>query len=125
MNHISTNNCYAVGICNAAKCAETANGKYGFLVDGDSYGVAFGYSQPYKFKSETCHGEYARQPKVNDRIEMKVDLSRRELSYSINGKDYGVAFDGIRTDIAWRMGVVFNSQNDEIELLEYAASCVV
>ena len=58
---------------------------------------------------------------TGDIITMKLDLNKKELSFSVNGKDLGVAFAGI-DDTEYKAMVSMNGRGDQMEILSYSYS---
>ena len=69
---------------------------------------------------ETGHDDeelsYGKWCRAGDVVEMRVDFGRLELSFVINGKDYGKAFTIEKT--AYRAAVNLSQIGDTVELIE-------
>ena len=61
--------------------------------------------------------KYCQECNDGDIIDMRLDLDKNELSYCVNDKDYGKAFD---VDPGkWRAFVCLQYADDELELIHY------
>ena len=67
-----------------------------------------------------ARSKYGRVCKVNDVIEMILDLNKSQLKYIVNGADYGVAFGGFKShDTSYRAVVSAFTDGSTIKLLSY------
>ena len=53
-----------------------------------------------------------------DTIKMVLDLNAHQLSYQVNGKDFGIAFRGIKPS-SYTAGVCIVQQDDYVQLVSY------
>ena len=87
---------------------------------GKQAGYGFAANCGCLVNPETGHGEEERTYGCwcgdGDVVEMHVDLERLELSYVINGTDYGTAFNIEKT--AYRAAVNLSQIGDCIEIIE-------
>ena len=60
---------------------------------------------------------YGIRCKENDIIEMYVDFTGQTVKYSVNGKDYGVAFN--IDNVPYKVAISSCWKNDSVEFLEY------
>jgi len=51
------------------------------------------------------------------RASVKLDMDKKEISFNINGTDYGVAFSNIRIDTELCLCVLLCKENDSIEIV--------
>lgn len=87
----------------------------------------FNYSLDYVYVTSNGEKEgpdefphdYAWRCNVNDIITMTVDLDNHRLSFKVNDKDLGVAFNEIDKGKIWRVGVVFQNQGSKLQILQY------
>ena len=79
-------------------------GNLGRLTKDDGHGPGRQYGQPFM--------------KKDDIIEVFLDLEERTLSYKINGKGYGTAFDCL-DETRYCLAVTFCGNGNEIEMLRY------
>ena len=63
--------------------------------------------------------EYAEPCKVNDIVTMMVDLVNNTLSYKVNDKDLGVAFEEIDIGKSWRVGVIFQKSGSKVQVFQH------
>ena len=71
--------------------------------------------RPYQRRLKTRYGQSF--DKINDILTMTLDLKQYTLSYSLNGKDFGVAFDRIKEQ-NYRLAVSFlHNVGTELQLL--------
>ena len=61
---------------------------------------------------------YGRKCKQGEVIEMKLDLNKQQLSYSINGDDQGIAFEQIEK-CEYIACLSTHQKNNCIQLLSY------
>ena len=90
--------------------------------DDDNSGKAYGYKvcsgMLTKGDGSKMRRYTERQFEDGDIIEMILDLNKKQLSFTCNAEDYGVAFDNIE-DTSYRGCVSFYDCDYSIELLEY------
>lgn len=55
--------------------------------------------------------------KAGDVVTVVADMSKGTISFEVNGKDYGVAYDGIPTDVPFAPVVLMHYNGDSIELV--------
>ena len=68
---------------------------------------------------EDIRREYGdRYCKQGDVIEMILNLNKLQLSYKVNGEDYGIAFNNI-SDTTYRAALCLHYSGDSVELLSY------
>ena len=83
---------------------------------GGDYGYAF--AGPQSVTAEPKWRLYGKCCNSGDIVEMILDLDERTVSYTINGKDYGIADDNIE-QTEYRAGVTLYRTHDKITLLSY------
>ena len=62
--------------------------------------------------------DYGQVCSTGDIIDVYLDFNERTLSFSINNKDYGVAFDNIKTG-DYRFGVTLTGKGTSLQLIAY------
>ena len=97
---VEIGHCFFDGITDIKDKAHTISVGYGL----DSRG---NLSNP--MNAEVAGREFATEWKKNDIIEMKLDFNKLELSFKINEKDYGKAFD--IEDTKYRAAITFAAQS--------------
>lgn len=72
---------------------------------------------PFKYRSKKYSGE-GKIP-MGSVVGLIMDMKRGTLSYTVNGVDMGVAYEGIPLDKPLFPAVVFNHSGQEVELLPW------
>ena len=80
----------------------------------------YGYCGNFKVVN-TAFKIYGDDFKENDILKMILDLKKKTLSFMINDKDQGIAFENIKysPDIYYKMAVSFEGLTDEIQLINF------
>ncbi|ETO33608.1 hypothetical protein RFI_03494, partial [Reticulomyxa filosa] len=69
----------------------------------------------YDCNKDSSYGE--KFDKDGNIIVVHLDLINYQLSYTINGKKYGVAYDNLTKNVGYRLAVGLTEANWELELL--------
>ena len=94
---------------------------HGFLFKSSSENYCF-RADGYKIsKGVQIHG-YCNGFFDNDVVEVIVNLSKAEISFTVNDKNQGVAYSNItkRDDIKYRLAVYTYKTNESVTLLDYS-----
>ena len=90
------------------------NNDYGFDKDAGCFLLN---SNGIIYHKNTDYVEYCDAFTIKDTvITMTLDIDKNSISYKINDKDYGVAYDQLIQD-KYRLAVTMSNANEEIELL--------
>lgn len=90
---------------------------YGWMLIDDANAYLVGESENKHDGNE----KYCKSCKQGDIVEMTLDLNEFQLKYSVNGKDYGVAFDNIE-ETEYVGAVSMYEERDSVEILSYKVS---
>lgn len=80
---------------------------YGLCADGNVCHASSVESKPY----------YKKRLRLNDVVQVHLDLIAGTLSFSVNGEFLGVAFDGIDCSEVYRLAVTIGSLDTEIQCI--------
>jgi len=67
----------------------------------------------YSYKQYSNTGRLA----TGSVVTVKLDMDKKEISFVINGTDYGVAYNNIPTDKELRLCILLHNANDFVEIL--------
>ena len=76
---------------------------------------------PFKWDSKKYGTNAEREIPKGSIVGLTMDMAAGTLAYTVNGKDYGVAYKGIPLDKPLFPAAVFNSSKQKIELLPWNA----
>lgn len=74
---------------------------------------------PFKYDSKRYGSHDGREIPMGSVVGLTMDMAAGTLSYTINGKDFGVAYTGIPTDKKLYPAAVFNSSSQKIEIMPW------
>ena len=80
---------------------------------------AFGGCYGYKYKSDGVYHEYGEKPNDNDIVTMKVDMINGTISYSINEKDFGIAWKDIDIEEEYKFAASMYHKNEQFQVVDY------
>lgn len=113
LSNIRSNANIALGICQE-------NAKLAGFVGCDSFGWGFfGNSKMAVWHDgHKVKTGYGAKFKNGDEVQVTIDIERQELSFAINGVDYGAAFHKIDTSKPLYPAISMYNPDDRVELLE-------
>eukprot|EP00474_Spongospora_subterranea_P006862 CRZ07320.1 hypothetical protein [Spongospora subterranea] len=103
----------------------TASANPDTYVGGDAHGFGLFISDRSRYHGRNKikgGAKYGDQMNVNDVVGIILDLDKRSMSYTLNGKDLGVAFDEIPTDHCLYPSVSFYHRGDQISFSSAASA---
>ena len=77
---------------------------------------------PFKWDSKRYGTNAEREIPKGSVVGLTMDMVAGTLAYTVNGKDYGVAYEGIPLDKPLFPAAIFNSSKQKIELLPWDAT---
>ena len=104
------------GIVDSKCFANTLSDKVFAFDERNAYGFGGRYGYKYMYRDCTKYGD---QPKRGDIIEMRFDKINGTLSYKINDKDLGVAWNGINNDLDYKFGAYACNQRDQFQIVDF------
>ncbi|KAJ6239713.1 spry domain containing socs box protein [Anaeramoeba flamelloides] len=57
---------------------------------------------------------YARTLNINDVVEIRVDMDKKEVSFKVNNKDYGVAYNNLPNQVRLAIDLYYNNDSATI-----------
>ena len=74
------------------------------------------YDRPYEYRS--------RAYSENDIIEVILDLNKRTISFTKNGKEFGVAWNNVpkKPDLAFKLVITVRNQGDGATIMDFQQS---
>ena len=117
---VNKHSCGIFGIVNASQHANDKEVERDTFAlcgkDGFGYGGAFGY----KYKTQDRkYASYADKPGPNKIVEMTFDKIKGELSYKVDGKDCGIAWDSIDTDKMYKWAGYISSSDESFKITDF------
>lgn len=82
-----------------ARMGWCTNGHSPISVGSDQQAYGYGGTGKKAFNGQFTN--YGYEMRNSDVVGCMIDLNKREISYSLNGEFLGVAFNNVRSDIAW------------------------
>ena len=114
---ITINDVIFIGICDNSVDLKTCCDSYFYWQVLSSFGVNLWTGKLRGNEKRDNQKKYCSRGKKDDIVEMCLNLNKRQLSFIINDKDCGKAFD--IPDATYTAGLSLAGQNASVELMEY------
>ena len=100
------------------------------MADNRNNGYGYGYwswngskveCKPGLYLQRSCGNSYGCKFDQSDIIKVKLNLKTKQLGFSINDKDQGIAFNHIECneDIKYRLGVSLTQRDSSVSIIKF------